>query len=114
MLTWKYFLSWKFLIYWAYIESSSEAFLNYFLIHHLFKNANIQQGSESSLTTMSSPKPEFSIKNFKHGTKSTLPDKLVPILEAEEDSGCNSKEASSNKEECKTKRMEKLQARRVT
>ena len=108
--------SWKFLLYWAYIESTSEAFLNYFLIHHLFKNANIQQETESSHSTKSksSPKQEFTIEHFKYEAKSTLPEKLVPILEAEEDSGCNSKEASSNNEESKTKRLEKLQARRVT
>ena len=42
MLEWSYLTSWKFIIWWAYAESSSEGFLNYFLIYHLFKNASVQ------------------------------------------------------------------------
>ena len=105
---WKYFTSWEFLIYLVYLDSSSEAFLNYLLIHHLFKNANLQRGSENTLTSISSPKPELSIKNVKHGSKYALTDKLVPMLEAEEDCRCDPKEVSSKNKECKTKQIEKL------
>ena len=40
-ISWHYITSWPFLVWWTYFESSCEAFLNYFLIHHLFKNSNV-------------------------------------------------------------------------